>query len=314
MMSQTAGLSVVVPVFNSADALPALLDRLAPVLAARGGFAEVVLVNDGSHDRSWQVIMELAAARPWLRGINLMRNYGQHNALLCGIRAATGALIVTLDDDLQNPPEEIPALLAKLDEGFDVVYGAPRQEQHGLLRNLASRLTKLMLQRAMGTETAGSVSAFRAFRTVLRDAFAQCEGPFVSLDVLLTWGTQRFAAITVRHDARHSGASQYTLGKLLAHACNMLTGYSVVPLQLASWLGFACTLFGLSVLVLVLVRYCIHGAVVPGFAFLASIIVIFAGAQLTALGIIGEYLARMHHRIMDRPTYTVRETTPGGGA
>lgn len=313
MTLQTAELSVVVPVFNSAASLPALVDRLAPVLAARGGRFEVLLVNDGSRDQSWPVITELAATRPWLRGINLMRNYGQHNALLCGIRAATGAVIVTLDDDLQNPPEEIPALLAKLDEGFDVVYGAPQQERHGLLRNLASRITKLTLQRAMGAETAGSVSAFRAFRTSLRAAFAPCAGPFVSLDVLLTWGTQRFAAITVRHDVRHAGASQYTLCKLLAHAFNMLTGYSVVPLQLASWLGFACTLFGMAVLAFVLVRYFVHGAVVPGFAFLASIIVIFAGAQLTALGIIGEYLARMHHRIMDRPTYTVRETTPGGG-
>ena len=313
MTTPSTTLSVVVPVFNSAAALPALLERLTPVLAARGGPFEVLLVDDGSRDASWQVITELAATRPWLRGLNLVRNYGQHNALLCGVRAATGALVVTLDDDLQNPPEEIPALLAKLAEGFDVVYGAPRQERHGLLRDLASRITKLTLQRAMGVESARSVSAFRAFRTSLRDAFARYEGPFVSLDVLLTWGTQRFAAVTVQHDARRTGASQYTLGKLLAHAFNMLTGYSVVPLQLASWLGFATTLFGLAVLAFVLGRYLLHGAVVPGFAFLASIITIFAGAQLTALGIIGEYLARMHHRIMDRPSYTVRETIAGGG-
>ena len=314
MTMPTTDLTILVPVYNSAASLPALVARLEAVLPSLGRRAELLLVNDGSRDRSWAVITELAASRPWLRGINLMRNYGQHNALLCGVRAAAGAVIVTLDDDLQNPPEEIPRLLQKLDEGFDVVYGTPQQERHGLLRDLASRITKLTLQHAMGAETAGAVSAFRAFRTCLRDAFARYEGPFVSLDVLLTWGTQRFTALRVRHEARHAGASQYTLARLLAHAFNMLTGYSVVPLQLASWIGFVFTVFGLGILVVVLGRYFWQGVVVPGFAFLASIIAIFAGAQLTALGIIGEYLARMHYRVMDKPSYTVRDTTPGGGA
>ena len=138
----------------------------------------------------------------------MSRNYGQHNALLCGIRAARYPIIVTLDDDLQNPPEEIDKLIAALDDGADVVYGTPENEQHGFLRDQSSRITKLALQSAMGAETARNVSAFRAFRTRLRDAFATYRGPYVSIDVLLTWGTTRFSHITVRHEPRAIGRLQ----------------------------------------------------------------------------------------------------------
>src|ERR1700704_3259953 len=154
--------SVVVPVYNSEDSLQELVDRVAKVLGSREREYELVLVNDGSRDRSWELICDLAHRHRWVSGINLMRNFGQHNALLCGIRVARYEVIVTIDDDLQNPPEEIPALLEKLAEGFDVVYGTPRKETHGLLRDLASRITKITLQKAMGSETARSVSAFRA--------------------------------------------------------------------------------------------------------------------------------------------------------
>ena len=302
-------LSVVIPVYRSDAILPKLIERLEPVLAARGAAFEAVLVDDGSPSEAWGVIQGLAAARPWVRGIRLMRNYGQHNALLCGIRHARHAVVVTLDDDLQHPPEEIPKLLAKLGEGLDVVYGTPLQEQHGLWRDLASRITKLALRGAMGAQTARKVSAFRAFRTHLRDAFAAYGGPFVSIDVLLTWGTTRFAAVPVRHDLRSDGQSAYSFGKLVAHALNMMTGFSTFPLQIASLSGFAFTLFGLVTLAYVVGRTLLQGASVPGFAFLASIIAIFSGAQLFSLGIIGEYLARMHFRSMDRPTYAIRGET-----
>src|SRR5206468_13023914 len=139
-------------------------------------------------------------------------------ALLCGIRAARHELIVTMDDDLQHPPEELPRLLARLQEGFDVVYGVPDKQQHGLWRNLASRFTKLALQKSMGAETARKVSAFRALRTSLRDGFADYRGQFVSIDVLLTWSTTRFTAVEVRHDPREIGASNYTYRKLFVHA------------------------------------------------------------------------------------------------
>lgn len=300
------GLSIVVPVYRSETILPELVRRLGEVLPALAGSYEVVLVNDASPDGSWAVISRLAAQHSWIHPINLMRNYGQHNALLCGIRVAQYGLIVTMDDDLQHPPEEISKLLAVLDQGYDVVYGRPAQEQHGLLRDLASLTTKLALQSVMGAEIARNVSAFRGFRSEVANAFSHYEGAFVSIDVLLTWGTNRFAVTPVRHEPRTLGTSGYTFRKLVTHAMNMMTGFSTKPLQLASLIGFAFTLFGFGVLCYVLVRYFLQGAPVPGFPFLASIIALFSGAQLFALGIMGEYLARMHFRSMQKPPYVVR--------
>lgn len=307
-------LSVVIPVYNSDAVLPKLVERLAPVLAAHADAYEAILVDDGSPSDTWAIVEGLARSHPWIQGVQLMRNYGQHNALLCGVRLARFDTIVTMDDDLQHRPEEIPTLLDRLDDGFDVVYGCPIEEQHGLFRNLASQATKLALQGAMGADTARKVSAFRAFRTQVRDAFAVYPGPYVSLDVLLTWGTSRFDAVAVPHDERQGGTSNYTVRKLVTHALNMMTGFSTVPLQIASMIGFLFTLFGAASLVYVVGRYLLQGTSVPGFPFLASLISIFAGAQLFALGIIGEYLARMHVRSMERPAYAVRTTTPARDA
>jgi len=306
------GLSVIVPVYRSAPILPSLVARLEPVLRSAAPAFELVLVDDASPDESWRVIGELSRAHPWVRGLCMMRNFGQHGALLCGIRAARYDVIVTMDDDLQHPPEEIPRLLAELARGHDVVYGSARAEPHGLLRGLASRMTKLALSQAMGAETARRASAFRVFRTQVREAFAGYASGFVSIDVLLTWGTTRFSSVEVRHDPRAGGVSGYGVKKLLTHALNMLTGYSAKPLQVASLTGFAFTIFGLFVLGYVLVRYVIEGGSVPGFPFLASVIAIFSGAQLFALGIMGEYLARIHFRTMSRPAYAVRASTEEG--
>lgn len=299
-------LSVVVPVYNSEQSLPELIRVLADVLPTLAEDYEVLLINDGSRDQSWAAVQMLAQQYPWVRGFDLMRNYGQHNALLCGIRAARYELIATIDDDLQHPPTEIRKLLDKLNEGYDVVYGTPQKQQHGFWRDLASELTKLALQSSMGVEVARNVSAFRLFRTSVREGFVNYRGSFISIDVLLTWSTTRFAALPVRHDERRFGASNYNFRKLVTHALNMITGFTVLPLQFASLIGFVFTLFGIVVFIYVVGRYLLQGGVVPGFPFLASIIAIFSGAQLFALGIIGEYLARMHFRLLDRPTYVVR--------
>jgi glycosyltransferase involved in cell wall biosynthesis len=300
------GISVVVPVYQSEAILPELVQRLSQTLPPLAGEYELILVNDSSPDESWAVIGQLQRQFAWIRGINLMRNYGQHNALLCGIRAARYEVIITMDDDLQHPPEEIPKLLAILEQGCDVVYGTPEQEQHGLGRDIASLVTKLTLQAVMGADIARQVCAFRAFRADVTAAFDHYAGSFVSIDVLLTWGTSRFAATRVRHDPRKQGASGYTIRKLVTHAVNMMTGFTTLPLQLASLVGLAFTLFGVGVLFYVVGRYFVHGGSVPGFPFLASIVALFSGAQLFALGIIGEYLSRIHFRSMQKPPYVAR--------
>lgn len=301
------GVSVVIPCYHSEGSIGPLVEALLPVLAKEAAAFEIILVDDASRDGTAKAAAALARAHPEVTALSLMRNYGQHAAILCGIRAARFDVVVTMDDDLQHPPDELPKLLAALTEDVDVVYGTPAREPHGLLRGAASRITKWVLQGAMGATAAGKASAWRAFRTRLRDAFAQFRGSFVSIDVLLTWGTQRFTHVVVRHDPRTIGTSNYTFRKLVRHAVNMMTGFSTIPLQLASWVGFALTGFGLAVFAFVLIHYLVAGSgSAPGFTFLACTIAVFSGAQLLCLGIIGEYLGRAHFRLLDRPPYQVR--------
>ncbi len=303
-------ISVVVPVYRSENSVGLLVEELAQELPKLADEFEVILVEDDGGDNSWAVIEQLSADHRFVRGYKLMRNYGQHNALLCGIRAARYECIVTMDDDLQHPSARIKDLLDKLAEGYDAVYGSPTNEQHSILRNIASAATKLVLQGAMGADTARRVSAFRAFRTGLRESFSDYRGPLVNIDVLLTWGTTRFVAIPIDHRPRTIGNSTYTVGKLVTHAFNMITGFSTLPLRFANLLGLFLTAFGTVILVyIILSQLFAFQFEVPGFTFTASLIAIFAGAQLFALGIIGEYIARMHLRIMDRPVYVVRQRT-----
>ena len=301
--------SIVIPVFNAEATLSELCGALKAELPDVASDYEIILVDDCGRDRSWELIEALAKNDRRIRGIALGRNFGQHNALLCGIRSARHEIVVTIDDDLQHPPAEIRLLLAKLAEGNDVCYGVPRVEQHGVFRNLASRMTKIALQGTIGVENARNVSAFRAFYTHLRDGFASFQSPSVSIDVLLTWATSRFSSVVVDHRPRANGESNYTLRMLVSHAFNLITGFSALPLKLASVAGFGLTIFGLLILTYVLVQYFVNGSNVPGFAFLASIITIFSGTQMFVMGIFGEYLARIHFRTLNRPPYFVREAT-----
>lgn len=300
--------SIVIPVYYSAETLEPLVDRLAQVLPGITGAFEVILVNDGSQDETWPTICRLSERFAWVRGINLMRNYGQHNATLCGVRQAQYEVIITMDDDLQHPPEQIPLLLEKLSEGNDVVYGIPQKLPHSWWRNWFSLTTKRVLASLMGIKRIRDMSAFRAFRTRLRDAFADYRNPNVILDVLLSWGTSRFATVVVEEKPREVGQSNYNFYKLAKVAMVVLTSFSTVPLRFASMLGFGFTLFGVLVFLYVVRAYFLQGSI-PGFPFLASIISLFSGVQLFALGIMGEYLARVFDRSMDRPAYMIGETT-----
>ena len=270
---------------------------------------EIILVNDNSPDQSWEVITTLAKEYACVHGIDLMRNYGQHNATLCGVRAARYEVIVTMDDDLQHPPEELHYLIEKLQEGFDVVYGVPRLLPHSWWRNLGSKLMKLMVASAIGVKGIRDVSAFRAFRTVLRKAFDGYDNPDVMLDVLLSWGTTRFATVAVDEQPRKVGGSNYTIGKLLRMSLLYLTNFSTKPLRFSNIVGFFFTIIGFIGFIYVVTIYFLEGSV-PGFPFLASAIMVFSGVQLFALGIIGEYLARVFERTAGRRPYTIARTTP----
>lgn len=298
-------LSIVVPVYRGEGLIEPLIERFEKVLPGIAKKYEVILINDGSPDASWEVIQRLSNKYRWVRGIRLMRNYGQHNATLCGVREARYEVTLTMDQDLQHPPEEIPLLLAELQNGYDVVYGAPKRLPQGFIRNLLTANIKRILANIMGIPSVKNISAFRAFRTHLRAAFEKFENPNLIIDVLLSWGTARFTSVPV--EIVEVRASNYNFATLVRAALLILIGYSTKPLRLASWLGFIMTLFGLGVFIYVVVIYFTAGSL-PGFPFLASIIALFSGAQLFALGIFGEYLARMFDRSMDRPTYVIHET------
>ena len=262
--------SIVVPVFNGAKTLPELVARIRSVCESTSYDFEVVLVNDGSKDDTWQVIQALAEVEPQLIGLNLMHNYGQHNALLAGIMRASGPVIVTIDDDLQNPPEEIPKLLAAIREGHDVAYGKPTKREHSTWRNLSSRLIKAALSIALGADMAHKSSAFRAFRAELKRGFVAFADAQVSIDVLLSWTADRVAGVEVDHHPRKEGRSGYSVRKLLALTMSMVTGYSTLPLRVASAVGLLSAGFGLGLFLYVVIMRLLQENYVPGFAFVAA--------------------------------------------
>ena len=303
--------SVVVPVYNSAPCLNELTERLEKTLTNLFSNHEIIFVVDGCSDGSWQLVQALSQKNKKIRAFDLMKNYGQHNALYCGIMAAKYELIATIDDDLQNPPEELSKMLGEIEKGFDIVYGTPIKEQHGLFRDVASVTTKMALTSIMGAEHARYVGAFRLFRSELRQAFQDFRGPYINIDVLLSWASSRIGAIPVEHNPREKGKSGYNLGKLFSHALNLITGFSAIPLRISSITGFFFAFVGIIILIFVVIRRIFFSVEVPGFTFLASAIAFFSGAMLFALGIIGEYIARIYFRIMDKPKFIIRDTIDG---
>jgi undecaprenyl-phosphate 4-deoxy-4-formamido-L-arabinose transferase len=300
--------SVVIPVYRGEATLTLLVERLGRVLPTFSDCYEVLLVNDGSPDKSWLAIENLAREYSWVRGIDLMRNYGQHNATLCGIRASRFEVICTMDDDLQNLPEELPKLIEKLNLGYDVVYGVARKRQQAWWKTLISSMLRRGISTLMQQNGIRDMGAFKAFRSDIVRSFEAFNSPDVLVEALLTWGTNRFAAVTVDEAPRIAGSSNYSFAKLIRVFFLVLTSYTTVPLRLASLVGFFFTLFGFSVLVYVVTIYFTEGSVV-GFPFLSSIIAIFSGVQLFTLGIFGEYLARLFERSSGRKSYTIRRTT-----
>jgi len=302
--------SVVIPVYRGEHTVERLVNRLANVLPACAEEFEVLLVNDGSPDHSWDTIESLTKKYSWVRGIKLIRNYGQDNAILCGIRESHYDVIFTLDDDLQHDPEDMPKLLAKLNEGYDVVYGVPRVRRQVWWKSILSAIVKWAISSVMGVRTVRDISSFRVFRAELKQAFSSVNSLDVQVDVLLSWAATRFASVEIEESPRTVGTSNYSFIKLIKVSLLILTNYTTIPLRVASILGFLFTIIGIFVLLYVIIIYFTLGSI-PGFSFLVSVVIIFSGVQLFALGIIGEYLARMFERSSGRPPYVIQKTTGG---
>ncbi|SMF71446.1 undecaprenyl-phosphate 4-deoxy-4-formamido-L-arabinose transferase [Tistlia consotensis] len=306
--SRIGGLSVVVPVYNSASTLRDLAERLDRTFAPRRFPLELVLVNDGSEDASWQAVGDLARRFDWVRGVDLARNVGQHNALLCGIRQARHPVIVTIDDDLQHPPEEIPTLLAALGDDIDLVYGQPARHRHPFWRIAASWLLG-RLARVDRPSGPTRFSAFRAFRTRLREAFSGHRTPFVSIDVLLSWSTSRIATVAIEHRPRAAGRSSYNLRKLVDLALDTLLGFGSPSPWLMAGLGLACAAAGAAGLGAAWAGILVAGGRGVGLLELSAVAALFAGLQLCLLAWFGHYLGRLYAVAIGRPPYVVARTT-----
>jgi undecaprenyl-phosphate 4-deoxy-4-formamido-L-arabinose transferase len=299
--------SIVVPVYNSAATLASLIQRLTMVLDQEPETYEIVLVDDGSADDSWPVLQRLRAqSGSNLVTIQLMRNYGQHNALMCGLRHAQGRVVVTMDDDLQNPPEEIPKLLRHLQaSNADLVYGAPEDRNHAPWRNLGAALVLHFYRLVFKTPI--TPTPFRAMRRELVDSVKFYDLNYTFLDGLLAWCTRRVENVTVEHHARAQGRSGYSISRLLTMALNLYTNFSLLPLQLVSVLGLVASAAGLAAAGYYVLQSLTSHIAVPGYASTIVAILLLGGVQLLALGIMGEYLGRLHMNVNKKPQYLVRQ-------
>jgi len=305
--TEEVAVSVVIPVYRSAPTVAELLRRVCNVLGAITHRYEVVLVEDCSPDNTWDAIE--TARRNYgnnIVAVQLMRNFGQHNALMCGLKLARGQIIITMDDDLQNPPEEIPKLIAALEEGsFDLVYGTTDARQHAGWRNLGAALVWRFYRRVFGNSI--TPTTFRAMRKHLAHGIQFYDLNFTYVDGLLAWCTGRIGEVTVEHHARTVGNSGYSFRKLLLLALNLYTNFSLLPLQLVSAIGLTAALGGFGLGAYYVLQHFTSSVAVPGFASTIVAVLVLGGVQLLALGVIGEYLGRLHLNVNRKPQFIVRQ-------
>jgi undecaprenyl-phosphate 4-deoxy-4-formamido-L-arabinose transferase len=305
---RSVDISVVIPVFNEAPTLPELHERLAKVMRAVGRPYEVLLVDDGSTDASPAVLRSIHARDGTVRVIRFNRNYGQHAAVLAGMERSRGEVVVTLDADLQNPPEEIPRLLARVDEGFDVVGGCRMDRHDPWIRRLASSAMNRAASRVVGVRMQDYGCMLRAYRRAVVDQILACPEIARFLPALANVFAAGVSEIPVEHAPRPHGRSKYGLFRILRLNFDLMTSFSLLPIQLVSVAGIVVAILGLGFAALLGVRRLLVGPEVEGVFTLFAILFFFIGLQILALGLIGEYVGRIYQEVRRRPRYVVAET------
>ena len=304
-------LSIIIPVYGSELVLPELVSQIHAVLTQLEEIREsyeIIFVCDCSPDHSWQVIQTLSAKYPQVRGILLRMNAGQHNALMAGFAKAQGEIIVTMDDDLQHSPADIPKLLQEISQGYDVVYARFKNRQHAFWKVAGSRLNNLVASLLLQKPKDLYLSPFRAMKaTILDDILRYC-GPFVYVDGLILSVTRNISSVDVDHYERYAGDSGYSLRKSISLWLKMATGFSVVPLRLTSLLGMFFSCVGFFFAILFIIQKFTINLIPIGWTSLIVTILIIGGAQLLALGMLGEYLGKLLLTINSRPQYVLAET------
>jgi undecaprenyl-phosphate 4-deoxy-4-formamido-L-arabinose transferase len=302
-------ISVIIPVFNEEDNLGELGERLIRTLTAMGRTFEIIFVDDGSTDRSWELLTGLNGQYPQqVRALQFHRNFGQHQAIFAGFQAARGQVMITLDADLQNPPEEIPRLVAKLEEGYDTVGGWREKRQDSLFRRLPSQLVNYLMSRVTGVKLRDYGCMLRAYRREVIDSINQCHESSSFIPALANLFSHRVTEIPVGHAERERGQSKYSLFKLLRLNFDLMTGFSNLPIHLVGFMGITIALLGLLFGLFLFIRRILVGPEVEGVFTLFAILFVFVGLNTLGLALIGEYVGRIYREVRQRPRFIIRQS------
>ena len=308
-MSESLGLSIVIPVFNEKENLPELIDRCLTACRKTGLDFEIILVDDGSRDGSNDMILQAADYHPEIIGVILNRNYGQHSAVYAGLMQARGEIVITLDADLQNPPEEIPRLVHEMQRGVDVVGTVRENRQDTLFRRMASSFVNRMVRQSTGVMMHDYGCMLRAYRRSIVNAMIQCQERSTFIPILANSFAGSTVEIPVKHTSREKGTSKYDVWKLISLQFDLLTSMSTFPLRLLSYAGTMISFFGIGFGVLLLLLRFVYGALwaAEGVFTLFAIIFVLIGAQFIGLGLLGEYIGRIYHDVRSRPRFFIKE-------
>jgi undecaprenyl-phosphate 4-deoxy-4-formamido-L-arabinose transferase len=305
---QDVDISVVIPVYRSEDCLPELARRLTEALDPTGKTYEIILVNDGSPDRSWEKIVELAGGGYHIKGINLRRNFGQDNAIMAGFHHMSGRVVIVMDDDLQHDPKDIPRLVAEIEKGYDVCYARFRTKKQTRFKNFGSWLNDKVANVVIAKPKEVYLSPYKAIRREVTEQLIRYDGPYPYVDGLLFTVTHNIGQITTEHQERYAGRGNYNLAKSVRVWMRLATSFSVYPLRLAAVLGFLTAALGFGLAVFFTIRRFMVKAPL-GWASTMVTVLFLGGVQLIALGVIGEYVGRLFLQHGTRPQFVVREDT-----
>jgi undecaprenyl-phosphate 4-deoxy-4-formamido-L-arabinose transferase len=300
-------ISVLVPILNEEESIRELHARLSKTLDALGRTYEIVYINDGSTDSTQEILEEFHSQDNHVRVVEFNRNYGQHMALFAGMERSQGEIVITIDADLQNPPEEIPRLVAKIDEGYEIVGTYRGQRQDSIFRTLPSYIVNKITARLVGVKLRDWGCMLRAYRRDIVDSMNMCGESAAFIPALAATFARKVAEIEVAHEARKKGTTKYSLFRLLHLNFDLMTGFSLLPIQFIGFLGVAIALIGVVFAVFLFIRRLMVGPEVEGVFTLFAINFVFMGVMIFALGIIGEYIGRIYQQVRGRPRFIVRK-------
>ena len=309
--AKTCKLSIVIPVYRSASILPLLVEKIHDEMQKEGldySF-ELVLINDASPDNSWQVILEQASLHPFIRGISLRRNFGQHNAIMAGLNHAHGEIVIIMDDDLQHPPQAIGDMRRALAKGYDVCYTNYLNRQHAAWKKVGSQFNDWVATHMLGKPKGLYLSSFKGLRREIVHEVIRYDGPYAYIDGLILDVTRSITTIDIQHQERHAGEGNYNLRRSVSLWLKMATSFSVLPLRIATYAGFALGALSLAMIAFIVVQKMLHPDFPRGWASLIATILLIGGIQTLCIGMIGEYLGRTYLKLNHKPQFVVGATT-----